>query len=148
MGKDDNILLEWRPVQVIMDHLRSRLGSFALFFYNDFCPEVIAVVWRRPLFQPRSFSAINSENFQPVTADEWQADTLVTLNVGDVLRETIQYTSDVVMAIKVFDYGPNIAAPLNVTSTKKRKNDETEGQDESTADSQDDNDDSDEESEN
>jgi hypothetical protein len=131
-----------------MEQLRSKVGSFALFFYNDLCPEVLAVVWRRPLFQPRSFSAITSENFQPVTADDWQTDTLVTLNVGDVLRETIQYTSDIVMAIKVFDYGPSIAAPVNLTVTKKRKNDETDGQDESTADSQEENDDSDEDSEN
>jgi hypothetical protein len=43
------LLLEWRPVGAMVDTLRKQLGSTALFFYNDLCPEVVAALWR-PLF--------------------------------------------------------------------------------------------------
>jgi Nrap protein domain 6 len=86
--------------------LRAKLGGFALFFYNDLCPDVLAVVWR-PLFQPRAFSAVTSEYVRPVSED-WQSDTMVTLSVGDILRGMACLTSDIVIDVKVFDNGPTI----------------------------------------
>jgi hypothetical protein len=46
MGEDETkLLLEWRPVGAMVDTLRKQLGSTALFFFNDLCPEVVAVLW-------------------------------------------------------------------------------------------------------
>jgi hypothetical protein len=58
---------------------------------------------------------------QPVTEDDWKSDTLITINVGDVLREIIQSTTDVVVAMKVFNYGPHIAPSANKPTNRKRK---------------------------
>jgi hypothetical protein len=89
----------------MVDTLRKQLGSTALFFNNDLCPEVVAVLWR-PLFAPRSFSAMVSEGVRPVIPSDWKAVTLVTLNVKDVLREVEQYTADIVTDCRVFDGRP------------------------------------------
>jgi U3 small nucleolar RNA-associated protein 22 len=106
MGEDETkLLLEWRPVGAMVDTLRKQLGSTALFFYNDLCPDVVAVLWR-PLFAPRAFSAMVSEGVRPVIPDDWKTDTLVTLNVKDVLREVEQYTADVVTDCRLFDSRP------------------------------------------
>jgi U3 small nucleolar RNA-associated protein 22 len=106
MGEDETkLLLEWQPVGAMVDTLRKQLGSTALFFYNDLCPEVVAVLWR-PLFAPRAFSAMVSEGVRPVIPDDWKTDTLVTLNVKDVLREVEQYTADIVTDCRLFDGRP------------------------------------------
>jgi len=114
MDKEDTkVLLEWRPVDAMVEALRKQVGSLALFFYNDLCPEVVCVLWR-PLFTPRAFSVMHSERVRPVIPDEWQSDTLVTLNVGDILREVEQYTADIVTDCRVFDGRP-------MESKRKRK---------------------------
>ena len=38
--------------------------------------------------------------------DDWKTDTLVTLNVKDVLREVEQYTADIVTECRLFDGRP------------------------------------------
>jgi hypothetical protein len=102
------------------------------------CCDVLGIVWRRPLYQPKSFSIINSQYVQPVTVDNWKSDTLVTINVGDVLREIIQYTTDIVVAVKVFDYGPTIAPSTNIpkpnptTTTNTNKKRKTSSSEESS----------------
>jgi len=113
---ENQMLLEWRPVDDVVQELRFRLGNLALFFYNDLSPEVVAILWR-PVFASRSFSAMGSEHVRPVVADDLQSDTLVTINTKDILREVSQYTSDIVVGVKVFDAGPEIAS----TGTGKRK---------------------------
>jgi len=115
----DGILLEWNPVQAVVVALRRRLGHWALFFYNDLCPDVIAVVWR-PFGPPRGFSALVSEFVQPTQTDDWQSDTMVTLNVHDLLREIAGVTVDIVTHVKVFDHGPLIR-PSTASSGSKRK---------------------------
>jgi hypothetical protein len=47
-----------------------------------------------------------SEGVRPVIPDDWKADTLVTLNVKDVLREVEQYTADIVTDCRLFDGRP------------------------------------------
>jgi hypothetical protein len=114
-GADDKILLDWSPVDSMVDTLRTRVGSMALFFYNDLCPEVVAILWR-PFFSPRAFSAFASEYSQPVRQDGWQNDTLVTLNVRDILRECYQFIKDIVTDTKVIDEG----TAIEPRSNKKR----------------------------
>jgi hypothetical protein len=45
MNKDEKklLVLVWRPVDTKVEALRKQLGSMALFFYNDICPEVVTV---------------------------------------------------------------------------------------------------------
>ena len=38
--------------------------------------------------------------------DDWKTDTLVTVNVNDVLREVEQYTADIVTDCRLFDGRP------------------------------------------
>lgn len=117
MSTDHNILLEWSPIQELVQTLRSKLDSMVLFFYNDLCPDAIAAVWRRPLLRPQNFSAINSAYVQPVV-DDWNSETLVTLNIGDILRVIVHLTADIVVDIKIFDTGPDIKSVIE----RKRKN--------------------------
>ena len=134
----DGILLEWQPLQAVAAALRRKLGHLALFFYNDLCPDVLAVVWR-PHGQPRAFSALLSEYVQPAQAGAWQSDTLMTLNVRDLLREIACVTKDVVTNIKVFDHGPSIK-PSGAVSGSKRKRpakDDGDGNDASEGESSD-----------
>jgi U3 small nucleolar RNA-associated protein 22 len=113
---EGNIILYWNPVGSLIQTLSARLSPYALFFCNELCPNVISVLWR-PLFEPRAFSAMVSEHARPISADDWKPDTLVTLNVRDILRDIAQYTSDIVVNVKLLDPGPAIAPP----SARKRK---------------------------
>ena len=115
---DGSTLLEWCPVQAMVAALRCKLGHCALFFYNHLCPDVIAVVWR-PYGPSRAFSVLASEYVQPVQSDDWQSDTLVTLNVYDLLREVSRLTKDVVTNVKVLDAGSCIQ--LSAISGKKKR---------------------------
>jgi len=141
-------LLEWNPVRAMVEELRSRFGNLALVFYNDLCPDVVALLWRRPLLDSRkAFSAVHSEYVRPVTYNGWQNDTLVTLHIRDVLREMQAVTIDMVVATKVLDEGPKPSLVPTKTgdrsvdrATKKRKkNDESSSNEsESSSDSSDD----------
>lgn len=119
---DDGLLLEWRPMAETVRALRAKIGRLALVFYNDLCPEVLAVVWR-PLSPPRPFSAVTSEHARPVTGNDRPAepDALVTLNVGDVLRDMACLTVDTVVDVKVFDRGLPPMEPSSVVVAVKRK---------------------------
>ena len=142
------VLLEWNPVRAMVEELRSRFGNLALVFYNDLCPDVVALLWRRPLLDSRkAFSAVHSEYVRPVTYNGWQNDTLVTLHIRDVLREMQAVTIDMVVATKVLDEGPKPSLVPTKTgdrsvdrATKKRKkNDESSSNEsESSSDSSDD----------
>ena len=122
------LLLEWRPVYELVQTLRQKLGHLALFFYNDLCPDVIAVLWRPTLIvTPHSFSAMQSEYMRPVLPLGWKPDTLVQRNVTDMLREAAQFTTGVIVDTKVFDWGPSsqpAASSLSASKSfalKKRK---------------------------
>jgi U3 small nucleolar RNA-associated protein 22 len=117
---DDDVVLDFRPIQVAVSTLRAKLGTKALFFYNDLCPDVIAIVWRRALLQQHPFSAVMSEYVRPVAEDDWKSDTMVTLNIHDVLRETTCCTADMVVDMKIFDTGAKIQPSVG----KKRLRDD------------------------
>lgn len=109
----NSVLLEWNPVQATILALRRKLGNRALFFYNHLCPDVIGVVWR-PFGSPQAFSALVSEYMQPAQADDWRSDTMVTINVCDLLREMGRLTVDIVTNVKVLDAGPFIQPSVMV----------------------------------
>jgi U3 small nucleolar RNA-associated protein 22 len=99
---EGEILYSWRPVQLLVDSLRRKFGTTALFFYNAFSPEVIGVVWRPKTFPPKSFSVMASEYARP-TGGKWKSDSLVVRNASDLLREMSQFHKDIVTTVKVFD---------------------------------------------
>lgn len=92
----------WRPVDALVELLRQRFGSLALFFYNRLCPDVVAVLWRPSVVSNQPFSVMGSEHVQPCMEENWKADTMVALNVRDVLREMSQYWEGIVVKTKVF----------------------------------------------
>ncbi|KAL7575587.1 hypothetical protein ACA910_020158 [Epithemia clementina (nom. ined.)] len=115
------ILLEWNPVDEMVHRIRHELGQFAVFWYNSHCPEVVAMLWRPNIFTPKSFSAISSEYSRPVVEAGWQKDTLVTLNVSDVMRELSSYTKDIVVNEKVFNRGMVIPSMAKNRPSKRKK---------------------------
>ena len=134
----DNLLLEFNPVDQVVSALRIHLGSHLLVFYNDLCPEVLSILWRRPRLAPHAFSAAASEYVRPVVHDNWKNDTLVTVNVNDLLRSMTHYTQDIVVDYKVFDHGfaiPPSSPATDGKSRTKRKAVEASASEESDSDS-------------
>lgn len=116
-NKGNQILMEWKPIDSCVDAIRDRLGHLLLVFYNDLCPDVISLLWRPTALKTfKAFSAMNSEFALPSTTSGWQHDTLVTVNVSDILREISQFTKDIVIDVKVFDEG------LTITCSSPSKN--------------------------
>jgi U3 small nucleolar RNA-associated protein 22 len=101
-GKSTAVIPAWQPIEDLMKSLQKRFGDYAVFFYNEFCPEVIGIVWRPQVFVPGSFSAMSSEHSCPVH-DDWKLDTLISKNVGDLLREISQYTANIATSVRIFD---------------------------------------------
>lgn len=93
----------WRPIEAIMDIVRKKFGSQALFFYNHLCPEVIAILWRPSAFANQPFSAMTSEFARPICDHDWKNDTMVTNNMHDILREIGPFFQNVVTDTKVLD---------------------------------------------
>lgn len=122
-----SILYNFRPVDETIHCLRQHFKSQAVFFFNHLCPEVIAIVWRPNIFKARPFTVVDSKFIHPVS-DGWKSDTMVTLNVQDILREMSVYTQDVVSATKVFNPSKSHRMKLprenentNIDTRKKRK---------------------------
>jgi hypothetical protein len=120
---EGEILYSWRPVQQLVDSLRRKFGTTALFFYNAFSPEVIGVVWRPKTFPPKSFSVMASEYARP-TGGNWKSDSLVARNASDLLREMSQFHKDIVTTVKIFDEG------CMVHRSKRRKTIDQQSRDE------------------
>lgn len=70
-GQEEDLILEWKPVRTMVSVLQSKLGRHALFFYNDLCPEVVAVLWRTSLLSSRPFSAMTCEVARPLDYGLW-----------------------------------------------------------------------------
>jgi len=99
---EKDTLHEWQPVTALVKALRSKFRNYALFFYNEFSPDVIAVVWRPDAFKPQPFSAVVSE-FKRPTAERWKEDSLVITSTDDLIAEIGHFSKKVVSNIKVFD---------------------------------------------
>lgn len=96
------VLPSWQPVGHLVERLRKRFGSMAIFFFNQNCPEIIGVLWRPQLFLSSPFSAMSSEYVAPLDT-EWKSDSLVSKNHGDIIREMCEYSKDIVTTVRVFD---------------------------------------------
>ncbi len=77
---------EWNPIKSLVSELRSKFSEHAVFFYNEFSPDIIALIWRPPAFVPKSFSVMMSE-FQSPVLKLWKDDSLVVTNSDDLINE-------------------------------------------------------------
>ena len=93
---------EWNPVKSLISKLRSKYGEYAVFFYNEFSPDIIAMIWRPAAFVPNAFSAMMSE-FQSPVLKCWKDDSLVIANTDDLMTEISYAGRDMLSDIKVLD---------------------------------------------
>lgn len=98
----DRILYSWHPIDDLITALREKYGQYALFFYNEFCPELIGMLWRPTTFIRQPFSAMHAEFMAPVEL-QWSEDSLVITNPNDVLRAIKCHLNDVTVDAKVLD---------------------------------------------
>eukprot|EP00554_Chaetoceros_debilis_P006566 CAMPEP_0194073910 /NCGR_PEP_ID=MMETSP0149-20130528/1122_1 /TAXON_ID=122233 /ORGANISM="Chaetoceros debilis, Strain MM31A-1" /LENGTH=1393 /DNA_ID=CAMNT_0038753963 /DNA_START=143 /DNA_END=4324 /DNA_ORIENTATION=+ len=120
------ILYGWAPITTIVQKLRSQFGRYAVFFYNEFCPDVIAILWRPTILQRQPFSAMHSAFCAPIESD-WVGNGLVTTNTNDILRSIRCVLQDVVVDTKVlddkaiyFEQDEHFTLKKNVTKTAKK----------------------------
>ena len=114
-------LHEWRPVQSLVASLRSAYGKYAVFFYNELAPDVIALLWRPDAYRPVPFSALVSGFKRPVL-EHWTGDSLVVTNTDDLMAEIVQRSKNAIMTFKVLvDKKPNDAPPADRSDKKAKK---------------------------
>lgn len=107
-----------------MQKLRSQFGRYAVFFYNEFCPDIIAILWRPTILQRQPYSAMHSEFCAPIESD-WVENGLVTTNTNDILRSIRCVLQDVVVDTKVLDdktifFEQDEITKKNITKTAKK----------------------------
>jgi hypothetical protein len=101
-ASSDGILYGFRPVDEAIGILRSHFGKYAVFFYNELCPDVIAMLWRPTTFHRQPFSAMHAEFSTPVEY-KWEENSLVTKNSNDVLRAIRCILRHIIIDYKIFD---------------------------------------------
>jgi len=120
---EKDTLHEWQPVKSLVHSLRSKYSDYAVFFYNEFAPDVIAMIWRPNAFKPQPFSAIVSE-FKRPAAEFWKEDSLVIANTDDLMAEIGYFSRNIVSNFKVFDDKKPNDAPQEKKPKKSRKADD------------------------
>ena len=80
----------------------SETALIAVFFYNEYTPDVIGCLWRPDAFKGQSFSAMFSEHKRPID-NRWEEDRLVITNASDVMRVIQFIIQDVTVDIKILD---------------------------------------------
>ena len=87
-------------MKALVNGLRSRYSDYAVFFYNEFAPDIIAMIWRPDAFKPQPFSAIVSE-FKRPAAEPWNDDSLVITNTDDLMAEIAHFSRNILSNFKV-----------------------------------------------
>ena len=107
----------------MVKELRKKFGHFALFFYNNLSPDVVAVLWRPTRFVGQPFSIMNSEFARPVDDGNWKSDSMVLDNMKDLMREMTIYMTDMIVSVKVLDdrsVNRRVISDQRVISTKRK----------------------------
>lgn len=89
---------EWQPVKALVTQLRAKYSDYAVFFYNEYTPDVIAIIWRPDAFKSQPFSAMVSAFKQPAM-EEWKEDSLVLTNTNDLMAEIGHLARNIVSKI-------------------------------------------------
>lgn len=119
----------------LVSQLRSRYNDYALFFYNELTPDVIAVVWRPAAFVPQLFSAMVSEYKRPAT-EMWKNDSLVITNADDLMSEIEYASKDIISDVKVLDDKKPDDVPMNRSKKSKVQDQEQSDSEDESSDSE------------
>ena len=92
----------WNPVSDAVKKLRSELGHLAIFFYNEYTPDLVGCLFRPDAFKGQGFSAMYSEYRRPVTKN-WKENSLVIANASDMMRHIKFIVQDIVVDLKILD---------------------------------------------
>ena len=103
-----------------MADLKASFGKMAVFFYNEYAPNVIALLWRPDAFQTHPFSVANAEYKRPVL--ENNEDSLLITNADDIVREVENMSQDVVVDIRTLE--KNVSSSGNRVKRKASDLDE------------------------
>ncbi len=90
----------------VVTRLRSKLGHLAVFFYNEYTPDMIGCLWRPNAFKGQPFTAMHSEYRRPILDNDnkkWEENSLVITNASDVMRVIMSIVQDVVVDVKILD---------------------------------------------
>ena len=115
------IIHGWCPIANLVETLRAKFGSSAVFFYNALAPDIVALLWRPTAFSPVSFTAMHSEYKRPVE-NEWQEDSLAIQNAEDLLRKICHVADSAIEDVKILDDRSVLSvAAATEGAEKKRK---------------------------
>jgi U3 small nucleolar RNA-associated protein 22 len=121
----DSLVLNFQPIKYLMQQLKSQYGEYAVFFYNEYCPDIIAMLWRPSAFERQAFSAMHAEFTSPLDQN-WEANALVTSNASDILRAIRGTMSEVLVDVKVLvdkslDFESKLDEKVESTTSSKKK---------------------------
>ncbi len=119
----------------LVSTLRSRYNDYAVFFYNELTPDVIAIVWRPAAFVPQLFSAMVSE-FKRPAMEFWRDDSLVIPNTDDLISEIEYASKDIISDVKVLDDKKPHDVPINRTKKSKVQDQEESESENDSSDSE------------
>ena len=85
-----------------VSRLRSELGHLAIFFYNEYTPDVVGCLWRPDAFKGQPFSAMYSEYQRPID-NKWEKNSLIITNASDAMRVVRFIVRDIAVDIKILD---------------------------------------------
>ena len=102
--------------------MKATFGERAVFFYNEYAPNVIALLWRPDVFQTHPFSVANAEYKCPVLLNN--EDSLLITNTDDILREVEDMSQDVVVDVKTLE--KNVSSSGNGVKRKASDLDESD----------------------
>ncbi|XP_046966529.1 nucleolar protein 6 [Vanessa cardui] len=77
-------VVEFDPVRKYLDELRSAYDEFAVFFYDEYGGDVIAVLWKPDIHEPREFQTLNAHALKPVTIN---GETKYKVNIEAILED-------------------------------------------------------------
>ncbi|KAM3958506.1 LOW QUALITY PROTEIN: nucleolar protein 6 Mat89Ba [Aphomia sociella] len=83
-------VVEFHPVNIYLDELRSAYSDYALFFYDEYGGDVISVLWKPDVAQPRDFQLLNANALKPVTV---KGETKYKINT-EALIEDFKHLGD------------------------------------------------------
>ncbi|XP_053611416.1 nucleolar protein 6 [Plodia interpunctella] len=77
-------VVDFDPVRCYLEELRHAYSEFALFFHDSYGGDVIAVLWKPDIDEPREFQVLNANALTPVTV---KGDTKYKINKQALIED-------------------------------------------------------------